>query len=277
MTKEDKIEKFLKELVKVGEYVYVRGLSSRRPTEFCDSHVVDGVNADGSIEIIHYHTSKETTTVRVEDFKKSTRHIGANPFPEKPWNSRLRIISFQLSSILFSCGYERRINKIKSEKFGEVEVSELNWNPTIVDKEGNEVSYQRDFCWSLKDKQLLIESIYNNIDIGKIVLRKRSYEWVQERVSQNKIAHFKDIVDGKQRLNALLGFITDEFKDLGGNYYSDLSKKAQSEFENFQSIAFGEIGEAATDEDVKAIFLGVNFTGVPMSKDHIDFVKNINL
>jgi hypothetical protein len=33
--------------------------------------------------------------------------------------------------------------------------------------------------------------------------------------------------------------------------------------------------ENATDEDVIATFLGVNFTGVPMSQEHIDYVKEI--
>lgn len=59
--------------------------------------------------------------------------------------------------------------------------------------------------------------------------------------------------------------------------FSDLSGEAVSSFMNFNSIAYGELGEECTDEDVKKVFLGVNFTGVEMSQEHIEFVKNINL
>lgn len=38
-----------------------------------------------------------------------------------------------------------------------------------------------------------------------------------------------------------------------------------------------KIGEKCKDEDVKRIFLNINFSGVQMSQEHIDFVKQINL
>ena len=34
----------------------------------------------------------------------------------------------------------------------------------------------------------------------------------------------------------------------------------------FHGVSYGELGEDATDEDVKSVFLGINFTGVQMSK-----------
>ena len=46
---------------------------------------------------------------------------------------------------------------------------------------------------------------------------------------------------------------------------------------NFQSVSYGEIGENATDKTVQVIFLNINFAGVQMSKEHIDFVKSIKL
>ena len=36
---------------------------------------------------------------------------------------------------------------------------------------------------------------------------------------------FKDLVDGKQRLNAIVDFVQDKYTDSFGNYYSDLSEK----------------------------------------------------
>ena len=85
-----------------------------------------------------------------------------------------------------------------------------------------------------------------------------------------------DIVDGKQRLDAIRGFVTNEYPDLHGNYFSDLSEYARRKFEDFTSFCYAELDEDATDADVIRTFLNVNFTGVKMSKEHIDFVKEIN-
>jgi len=46
---------------------------------------------------------------------------------------------------------------------------------------------------------------------------------------------------------------------------------------SFMGITFGEMEENATDEDVKATFLGINFAGVQMSQEHLEYVKQINL
>lgn len=277
MNKKEQIEKFLSEPVKVGDTVEVRGLGSQDKTNFGNSTKVLEVHKDRSISIHQGYGYSENTKVKEGDYRKTTMHIGANPFPKKPWNSKLRIVAFSLESILNACGYDRRKRAYKFDTINEIEVPEMNWNPFITDKEGNEVVYQRDFCWNLEQKQLLIESIYNSIDIGKIVIRKRDFNWVKNRAVAGKTAAFRDIVDGKQRLNAILGFVSGEFADLHGNYWDDLSAEAQREFFSFQSIAYGEIGEDASDDDVKAIFLNVNFSGVQMSQEHIDFVKSIQL
>jgi uncharacterized protein with ParB-like and HNH nuclease domain len=41
-------------------------------------------------------------------------------------------------------------------------VAELNWNPFVYNKNGEKERYQRDFVWKLKDKQTLIDSIYQH-------------------------------------------------------------------------------------------------------------------
>lgn len=273
MDKEKLIKEFLSTPIQKGEKVYVRGLGTQDKNAFHNATEVLKVKKDGIIIIKEFGSEKE---IKPENYQRNTIHIGANPFPEKPWNSRLRIINFSLHSILFACGFERDKRPYKT-KDGEKVIPEVNWNPHFIDEEGNEVVYQRDFCWSLKDKQLLIESIYNNIDIGKIVVRLRPFKYVVERAGEGKEVGFRDIVDGKQRLSTLLAFVNNEFEDLHGNKYSDLSDIAQHKFNDFMSVAYGEIGEDATDEDVKAVFLGVNFAGVPMSSEHVEFVKSIKL
>lgn len=277
MNKQQQIEKYLAEPIKVGDKVYIRGLGTQSKDAFFNTTHVLAVQEDGeTIEILEYSYSKSHTAVKKEDYKKYTDTIGVNPFPNKRWDSSLRSVAFTLNSIVNDCGFDRVTRTRKTEQFGEVEVNEMEWNPYFI-IDGKEVEYQRDFCWELKDKQLLIESIYNGVDIGKIVIRKRDYHWVQQRVEKGQRAAFKDVVDGKQRLNAIIGFMSGEFMDLHGNYFDDLSLRAQYEFGDFLSVSYGEIGESATDEDVKAVFLGVNFTGVPMSAEHVEYVKNIKL
>ena len=86
---------------------------------------------------------------------------------------------------------------------------------------------------------------------------------------------FKDIVDGKQRLNAIKEFLHDEFPDISGNYYSDLSSSAQTKFMNHQMLQYAEMENGTTDEDILFQFLKLNFAGVPQSKEHIEHVKSL--
>lgn len=189
-----------------------------------------------------------------------------NPIVEKPWNSSVRMINFELESILGLNGYDRK---------SQLGIGFINYNPFIIDSNGEEVFYQREFVWTLEDKQMLIESVYNNIDIGKIITRKRSYKWCLDR--KDKDVAYRDIVDGKQRLSTLLDFVSNKFPDKKGYYFKDFSILAKSKFMSFSSLGYGEIGENASDQDVIEVFLSVNIKGVPVSTEHIDFVKNIKL
>ena len=91
----------------------------------------------------------------------------------------------------------------------------------------------------------------------------------------DKEACYYDVVDGKQRLHTLNRFINDEFPDSHGNYYSDFSDAAKRMFKSRNCITLLEMGDESTDEDVLKVFLNVNFSGKPMSKEHIKFVQDI--
>jgi hypothetical protein len=268
MTLEEKKEEYLKKPLMVGDKVYVRGLGTQNKKSWGNLSEVKSIDEDGNIEIDVYGHR----IVMKDHYKKYLGDVGINPIVQKPWNSSLKMVNFSLDSIVYGLGYDRRDGKYINEGFKEV-----NWSPTIINSDGDEVGYQRDFVWTLEQKQSLIHSIYNNIDIGKVVIRKRSYSWVKNRVSEGKIGAFKDIVDGKQRLNAILDFINNKFSDKDGHYYSDFSEIAKSQFFNFNSIGYGELGESASDKDVKSVFLGINFTGTPVSEEHIEFVKSIKI
>lgn len=206
-------------------------------------------------------------------------HLGADPFITQDWNSRINFYQSDIEQILYRIGYEKKEKIFKSTNFNEISIPELDWNPTVINELGVEVEYQRPFVWTLEEKQLLIDSIYNNIEIGKIVLRNRTWNWVEKRIKQGLIEHtaFKQIVDGKQRCKTILEFINNEFSDSQGNFWDDLSSNAQRKFFSFRYVTYGELGETATDKDVLNTFMCINHAGKPMSKEHLDFVKSIKL
>lgn len=201
-------------------------------------------------------------------------YVGANPFSNDI--DHIRLSAYQLESILSMMNLCRDNRPNDEYKFDGVVATELNWNPYVYDKDGNKLRYQRDFVWSLEDKQNLVESIYQNIDCGKIVIRLRGWnELVAMRKAGETELSFRDVVDGKQRLDAVRGFIENEYPDMHGNYYSDLSNAAQRAFTKHQLFSYAEMPEDTKDENVLNQFLKLNFCGVPQSREHIEFVRNL--
>lgn len=286
--KQKLIEEYLKEPLKKSDLVELfesTNYSSNRmslanlDTSKIERHIYEVLRVvnDNSIEVESRYNSTKEIVLNEFVANKLYRHIGVNPFPKKMWQQDVRFTNRDLEGILYMIGYDRKTFNLIGELFGDNDVQELNWNPYFL-KNGEKIYYQRDFVWSLNDKQLLIESIINGIEIGKILIRKRSFEWIEKQLKLgNSEVAFKDIVDGKQRLNAILGFVQNEFCDIRGDFYEDYSDNAKYKFMNFMGVSFGEMGEKSTDEDVKATFLGINFSGVQMSQEHLEYVKQINL
>lgn len=281
--KEKLIKEFLSNNIKVGDKVIVKKKFLR---EYSNNPEGDETV---TVKEVYDHSIKVSNTggylndVVLEDgqYQRSLFYVGANPFPNKCWRSEIRTVNFDISCMLGVLGIDclrhtpRKCDK-KAYTYKGVDVPEVNDNPYIIDKDGNKQYYQRDYCWTLEQEQLFIESIYQSINCGMIVVRKRSFKYIESEIDKgNTEVAFWDIVDGKQRLHCLIRFLFDEFKDLHGNYYSDLSDRAKHLFCNSQMITYGELGENASDEDVIATFLGVNYAGVPMSQEHIDYVKEI--
>ena len=97
---------------------------------------------------------------------------------------------------------------------------------SVKNREGRinpQPAYQRTEVWTVKKKQLLIDSILRGYDLPKFYLR----------VSKPPYEH--EVVDGQQRLNAIWGFCNDvyslskesenipDFGDLSGQKWSELS------------------------------------------------------
>ena len=121
--------------------------------------------------------------------------------------------------------------------------------------------FQRGYVWTEQDEVNLIDSVFNDRDIGKFIFLK--YNWPRTDV---------DVLDGKQRLNALVRFTTSAFP-YKGLYWHQLSRLDRQQFADHH-IQYAEIDASNfTEADKIRLFLNVNVAGVPQSEDHLLILK----
>jgi hypothetical protein len=121
--------------------------------------------------------------------------------------------------------------------------------------------YQRDYVWTLEDKENLIESIFNNINIGHFVLGRYPY---------SRTGKLYEIIDGKQRLSTLVEFYEDRFP-YKGVYFSQLSFKDSHHFTSYSTNL--AIMEEPTEKQKLEVFVKVNTTGKVMDAQHLASVQ----
>lgn len=269
--KEQLIEQFLNEPIKVGDRVIIRGRGLQNKSAWGSSANVLEVLEDDTIRVDGQHGGTEV--VVKENYKKYTSDIGENPIRKD--RNKVRMINFSLESILHSLGVSNHKTKytLTSATTGEViTISDCNTNPYVYLEDGTKRYYQRDFVWTVTECQSLLNSIYNNCDCGKILVRNYSYKELQDKFNNGETELFwYDVIDGKQRLTAIIKFINNEYPDSFGNYFKDFSDIAQHMFLNHQLFSYGEM-EGVTDEEVLEQFLKINVAGVPQSENHIKTV-----
>ncbi len=267
MNKQEKIDTYLLEPIKVGDKIIFTGdgNGSQMNSAKATATVLD--IQDGCVVIPLYGG---TQTRQFDQVRKCVRHIGDDPFIKN-----LRVDQFRVDIE----GLMHRLDQNKIESFGNIQIPELNIDPFFTDVHNNQIIFQRGLEWDDDQKKKLINSIYNGMDIGKFIVRNRSYEWVEKRVNLGLIkgTAFKDLVDGKQRATTIADFMNDKFADFNGNYFSEFSKDAKYKFIRFGNLSYGEISDKATDKEVRDYFLNVNDAGKAMAVTHIEFVKNIEL
>lgn len=134
-----------------------------------------------------------------------------------------------------------------------------------------EPDYQRGSVWTLIQKQILIESLLLGFGIGAFALVYRGF------IDGKHI----EVVDGKQRLEAIFDFLEGRFaihwhgKEL---FFSDFDMADQRSFkmltvsENYVSITRPE--EDLSRLDVLSYFYRVNFAGTPQSEEHRTWIEN---
>ena len=124
--------------------------------------------------------------------------------------------------------------------------------------------YQRGYVWSEEDKAKFIHSIMMRSDLGKIVLVELPY---------TESAYY-EILDGKQRINALRDFIAGKFK-YRNHFHWELSRIDRSEIENSLITVAKIKSDQLTKVEKLELFLSVNAAGVPQTEEHLSHVRRL--
>lgn len=122
--------------------------------------------------------------------------------------------------------------------------------------------YQRDYVWEDSDKESLIDSIFNGIEIGKFALIKHDY-------SEDLLY---EILDGKQRLTTLLDFYENRIS-YKGYYFNELSFMDKHTFLNTE-VTLGETSDL-TKQEIYEYFVKLNTTGKSMDEEHLKKIKEM--
>jgi hypothetical protein len=272
MNKEHLILKHLNAPYKVGERVYIQVLGSKYANAWNTSTEILELSEEG-VFIEEYNLKAFYPFSKV---KKYISDIGYAPMEQLPMPPRS--IAFSLDSILNALGLDYSYKKSVYKSNMGIEILNHSFNPFIFDKDGNKVYYQRPLCWTLEDKQLLIDSIYNGVSIGTIIVRRRSFEQIEQFHAQGHTdVAFREVVDGKQRISTIAEFTNNEFPDSKGFFWKDFAPNAQYKFFRDAGVFYAEYDEDTSDKIIQQGFLMVNFAGRPQSKEHIEFVKSIKM
>jgi uncharacterized protein with ParB-like and HNH nuclease domain len=130
---------------------------------------------------------------------------------------------------------------------------------------------QRDFVWTIEQKQELIFSILKNIKIAPLALIQHEDE---------KGVRTIKVIDGKQRLSTMFSFYRNEFPIVvnGESYfYNDLEETAQKEISMYRvqgDIAYEYFDAMISDDEKIKWFEMINFFGTPQDKSHLENLKS---
>jgi len=127
-----------------------------------------------------------------------------------------------------------------------------------------DAEYQRDLVWTNDEKTKLIDSIFNHVEIGRIVLRRLLFK-------NNKTKTY-EIVDGKQRLYTLVGFFLGKWK-YRGVLYEELSSKDIYTLNRAPIVKV--IIENVTDLQILEYFIKINQTSHPIKKKHFEKIGKL--
>lgn len=108
--------------------------------------------------------------------------------------------------------------------------------------------YQRAAIWDTERQRLLIDSVFQGIDIPKLYLQKvGADEW--------------DCIDGHQRIQAITGYFDGLF-EYNDHTFEDMSPQEKAQFEDYK-LTITEI-EQIDEEEVRLLFKRLNL-GIPLN------------
>ena len=254
MNKKQLIEKYLTEPLKEGEDVNVKWNETDKNSLRAKVKSVK----ENSVVLSRYDY-KDEKEFPINVVKKITLDIGADPFGKE---LNLKSLEFSLESVMARIGFDTYTKEFNKK-------DRADFSPKAFGED-----YQRGLEWSLEQKQDLIHSIFNHMTIGRFLVRDMGIDRTLNAQARREEAFFYQIVDGKQRLMALIDFFQGKF-DVDGILFSELSSLSQHKFRNYSKLSYAEMGENTTDAEVLEAFLKVNNTGVPVSKEHLSKVEKL--
>jgi len=121
--------------------------------------------------------------------------------------------------------------------------------------------YQRPHVWTIAQRVGLIDSIFNNVDIGRIVIIDRDY-----------LEHGPtyEVLDGKQRLATLVMFSEDRFT-YKGMLFSQMHVRDQFHFRRY-SVSQARARNLTWAQKLR-YFLKLNTEGTPQDAGHLEHVR----
>jgi len=126
--------------------------------------------------------------------------------------------------------------------------------------------FQRRRVWSEKAKSYLIDTILRGLPIPPVFIR--------EKIDIDTSKSIREVIDGQQRLRAILDFLSDGFKvlkihneEFGGRYFSELPDKIKEEFLKYNIVT--NVVTTPEDKDVLGIFARLNTYTVPLNKTEL--------
>lgn len=135
----------------------------------------------------------------------------------------------------------------------------LNWS--ISGQLELSPNYQRRKVWTQVAKSYLIDTILRSKTMPKVLVCEK----LNERTT------YREVVDGQQRLRAIIEYHNDEFPisrthsaELAGKRFSDLDEELQAQFYQYQ-ISTDIINDASTEELLDT-FARLNTYGVKLNK-----------
>ncbi len=127
---------------------------------------------------------------------------------------------------------------------------------------------QRDYVWTVEQKRELIWSILMNRHIPRMAMLNITSD-------QEDINGTYQVIDGKQRLSAMLDFYNGKYDlmiDDKSFYFTELPEDYQRVISGFMFpyyVVNEDFGNKFTDEDKINWFRYINFAGTPQDAEHL--------